>query len=259
MERLTESVKRICLGVALAAAFLALGGDAYAQDATPTVDQGVAQVAELVNGNEVSVAVRLVVLLSAMTFIPAMILVMTPFTRFVIVFSLLRQALGLQQSPPNQVLIGLSLFLAMLVMQPTLDQVNANAVQPYMNGEIETAQAMDAAIGPVRAFMLANVHSDDMQTMMRIARLPRPETLDDIPTSAVVSAYMLTELKTAFVIAIKVYIPFLVMDLVVASVLLAMGMMMLPPVIISLPFKLLLFVLMDGWGLLMTSMVASFR
>jgi flagellar biosynthesis protein FliP len=259
VDRLKTSARRICLSVALAAAFLTLGGDAWAQDLVPSVDQGVSQVADLVDGDEVSVAVRLVVLLSAMTFIPAMILVMTPFTRFVIVFSLLRQALGLQQSPPNQVLIGLSLFLSMLVMQPTLDQVNAESLQPYLAGEIKTGQAIQGGIVPVRAFMLANVHSDDMQTMLRIARLPRPESLEDIPTSAVVSAYMLTELKTAFVIAIKVYIPFLVMDLVVASVLLAMGMMMLPPVIISLPFKLLLFVLMDGWGLLMTSMVASFR
>ncbi len=259
MDRLITGLGRVGLAIGLVAACLALGGEAWAQDAVPAVDQGVAQVADLVDGDEVSVAVRLVVLLSAMTFIPAMILVMTPFTRFVIVFSLLRQALGLQQSPPNQVLIGLSLFLAMLVMQPTLDQVNHDAVQPYMNGEIRTGEALELGVVPVRAFMLANVHSDDMQTMIRIARLPRPETLDDIPTSAVVSAYMLTELKTAFVIAIKVYIPFLVMDLVVASVLLAMGMMMLPPVIISLPFKLLLFVLMDGWGLLMTSMVASFR
>ncbi len=259
MDRLSTRAQRLCCGLALAALFLMFGGDAWAQDATPVVDQGVAQVADLVDGDEVSVAVRLVVLLSAMTFIPAMLLVMTPFTRFVIVFSLLRQALGLQQSPPNQVLIGLSLFLAMLVMQPTLNQVNSEALQPYMNGEIETGQAIESGIGPVRTFMLANVHSDDMQTMIRIARLPRPESLSEIPTSAVVSAYVLTELKTAFVIAIKVYIPFLVMDLVVASVLLAMGMMMLPPVIISLPFKLLLFVLMDGWGLLMTSMVASFR
>lgn len=259
MERLIASAARACLGVALLACALALSTAAHAQEAGAAFAPGAAQLADLVDGDEVSVAVRLVVLLSAMTFIPAMILVMTPFTRFVIVFSLLRQALGLQQSPPNQVLIGLSLFLSMLVMQPTLDQVKELAVDPYMSGQIETGAAIENGIGPVRAFMLANVHSDDMQTMMRIARLPRPESLDDIPTSAVVSAYVLTELKTAFVIAIKVYVPFLVMDLVVASVLLGMGMMMLPPVIISLPFKLLLFVLMDGWGLLMTSMVASFR
>ncbi len=259
MDVLISRVARSILRLAPLAVVMTVSASAFAQDAAPPIDQGVIQVAELVNGNEVSVAVRLLVLLSAMTFIPAMVLVMTPFTRFVIVFSLLRQALGLQQSPPNQVLIGMSLFLSMLVMQPTLNQVNDTAIQPYMAGEIETGVALTQAIGPVRTFMLANVQSDDMQTMMRISRLPRPESLADIPTSAVVSAYLLTELKTAFVIAIKVYMPFLVIDLVVASVLLAMGMMMLPPVIISLPFKLLLFVLMDGWGLLMTSMVASFR
>jgi len=257
--RLSQRVLRTAGGLAVLALVMGVSATALAQDAVPALDQGVASAATLLEGSEVSVAVRLVVLLTALTFIPAMVLVMTPFTRFVIVFSLLRQALGLQQSPPNQVLIGLSLFLAMLVMQPALDQVNDQAIQPYLAGEIETTVALERGVVPVRGFMLANVHSDDMRTVAKIARLERPESLSDIPLSAVVSAYMLTELKSAFVIAIKVYIPFLVIDLVVASVLLAMGMMMLPPVIISLPFKLLLFVLMDGWGLLMTSMVESFR
>jgi len=204
-------------------------------------------------------AVRLVLILTAMSMLPGLVMVMTPFTRFVIVFSLLRQALGLQQSPPNQVLIGLSLVLTLLVMHPTINDVNHDAMQPYMAGEISTEEAYDAAIGPMRVFMLRNVKRSDLATSMRIARMSRPDTIDDVPTAVVMTAFLLSELHTAFTIAVKVYIPFLVMDIVVASVLLGMGMMMLPPVVISLPFKLAVFVLMDGWGLLVTGLVASIQ
>lgn len=206
---------------------------------------------------QTSDAVRLVLLLTTMSLLPGVLLVMTPFTRFIIVFSLLRQALGLQQSPPNQILIGLSLVLTLLVMHPTLTTVNETAMQPYMAGEITTADAYHAGIGPMRVFMLRNVKRSDLATSMRIARMSRPDTIDDVPTVVVMTAFMLSELQTAFTIAVKVYIPFLVLDLVVASVLLGMGMMMLPPVVISLPFKLAVFVLMDGWGLLVTGLVAS--
>jgi len=206
----------------------------------------------------VSAALRLVLILTAMTFVPAVLLIMTPFTRFVIVFALLRQALGMQQAPPNQVLIGLSLFLSMLVMQPTLDQVNEDAVSPFLAGEIAPADAVSAGLVPMRRFMLQNTRQDDLAAVLEIGNLPEPDTLDEITTPAVVSAFVLSELKTAFVIAIKVYLPFLVIDMVIASLLLGMGMMMLPPVIISLPFKLLLFVLMDGWNLLVRSMTAGF-
>ncbi len=224
----------------------------------PAIDRAAEAFTESVTGEEVSTSVRMVMLFTAMTFLPAIVLVMTPFTRFVIVFSLLRQALGLQQSPPNQVLIGLSLFLSAMVMGPTIDQVYDEALQPYIAGELTTGDALGTAMVPMRRFMLANMHREDLATAQSIARIPRPETLHDIPTRVVVSAFVLSELKTAFIIAIKVYVPFLVVDIVVASVLLGMGMMVLPPVIISLPFKLMLFVLMDGWGLLVTSMVASF-
>ncbi len=206
---------------------------------------------------QASDAVRLVLMLTAMTFVPGLLLVMTPFTRFVIVFSLLRQALGLQQSPPNQVLIGLSLVLTAMVMQPTLTTVNNDAMQPFMAGDISASEAYDSAIGPMRVFMLRNVKRSDLATSMRIARMSRPETINDVPTPVVMTAFMLSELQTAFTIAVKVYIPFLVLDIVVAAVLLGMGMMMLPPVVISLPFKLAVFVLMDGWGLLVTGLVAS--
>ncbi len=207
-------------------------------------------------GDEVSNTVRLLVLFTAMSFIPALLLVMTPFTRFIVVFSLLRQALGLQQSPPNQVLIGLSLFLSLLVMGPTLTQSWENGVQPFMDGQMETADAIEASMDPMRSFMMANVQRDDMRTILEIAQVS-PDTVEDIPTAALTSAYVLSELRAAFIIAIKVYIPFLVIDLVVGSVLLGMGMMMLPPPVIAMPFKLLIFVLMDGWGLLITNMVQS--
>ena len=202
--------------------------------------------------------VRLIVAMTMMTLIPGLLLVMTPFTRFIIVFSLLRQALGLQQSPPNQVLIGLSLVLTFLSMQPTLTQVNENALQPFMNGEQTTLEAYDNFIDPMRDFMLHNTQRPDLRTSMRLGRMEtRPQTLDDIPTPVVITAFVLSELRTAFTIAVKVYLPFLVIDIVVASVLLGMGMMMLPPVVISMPFKLIVFVLMDGWGLLVVGLVGG--
>ena len=247
------------LALLLIAAWL-MPGAAWAQDASvPSLDAGFVDVAESVTGDDVSTAVRLVMLLTAMTFLPAIVLVMTPFTRFVIVFSLLRQALGLQQSPPNQVLIGLSLFLTMLVMHPTVTEVKDTAVTPYMAGEMQTGEAMENALGPMRSFMINNVRKDDLAAVLKIGKVERPETVEELPTTAITSAYLLSELKTAFIIAVKVYVPFLVIDIVVASILLGMGMMVLPPVVISLPFKILLFVLMDGWGLLVTSMVGNIR
>ena len=171
---------------------------------------------------------------------------------------MLRQALGLQQAPPNQVLIGLALFMAALVMGPTMSEVNDTALQPYMAGEMDTTVALENAIKPMRRFMLSNTRRDDLSAVMNMGRIPAPESLADIPTTAVVSAFVLSELKTAFVIAVKVYLPFLVIDIVIANVLLSMGMMVLPPVIISLPFKLMLFILMDGWNLLVRSMAAGF-
>jgi flagellar biosynthetic protein FliP len=220
--------------------------------------EGVTQMAEEVRDMPVASTVRMIMILTALTFVPAVLLVMTPFTRFIIVFSMLRQALGLQQAPPNQVLIGLALFMAALVMGPTLEEVNTTAVQPYMAGEMETSDAIEIGMKPMRRFMLSNTRRDDISAVMNMGRIAPPETLDDIPSSAVVSAFILSELKTAFVIAVKVYLPFLVIDIVIANVLLSMGMMVLPPVIISLPFKLMLFILMDGWNLLVRSMAAGF-
>ena len=239
---------------------LLLEGLAHAQDMDGAVTEAADIAGTMLAGQtETSSAVRIIVLLTAMSFLPAVLLVMTPFTRFIIVFSLLRQALGLQQTPPNQVLIGLALFMSLIVMGPQAQQVQDTALDPYMAGELETGEAIDLAMIPMREFMLDNTHKDAMATVLQISRLERPESLDEIPSPVVISAFVLSELETAFVIAVKVYIPFLVIDLVVASILLGMGMMVLPPVVISLPFKLLVFVLMDGWGLLVMNMVQSFQ
>jgi len=238
---------------------------AFAQDAInapldplPALGEAVNDTLAQAHEEEVATSIRLIVMLTALTLIPSLLMVMTPFTRFVIVFALMRQAMGLQQSPPNQVLIGLALIMSMLVMQPTLDEVNANALQPYMAGEITTMEAYEEAMGPMRSFMLRNIDRQDLATSMRIARIKSPESLDDLPTSVVVTSFMLSELRAAFVIGVKVYLPFLVIDIIIASVLLGMGMMMIPPVVISLPFKLIVFVLMDGFSLLVSGMVTGF-
>lgn len=236
-----------------------LPGLAFGQEVVPDFGSALEGAVSASNPESTSDVVRLVVMLTALAFLPGVLLVMTPFTRFIIVLSLMRQALGLQQSPPNQVLIGLSLVLSMVVMQPTLEEVNANAVQPYLAGDMATEQAYDQAIMPMRNFMLGNIQRDDLATAMGLARMSRPETVADVSTPVVITAFVLSELRQAFTIAVKVYIPFLVVDIVVASVLLGMGMMMLPPVVISLPFKLAVFVLMDGWGLLITGLVSGIR
>lgn len=205
----------------------------------------------------VTAAVRLLVLFTGMAFLPAMVVVMTPFVRFVVVLSLLRQALGLNQSPPNQVIIGLALFLSMSVMQPTLEASWAGGVAPFLDGRVPVAEAMDGALGPLRQFMLANTRRADMAAALEIARLAPPDALDDVPTPVVVSAYVLSELKTALLVSVYVFVPFLVVDLVVSSVLMGMGMMMLPPAIVSLPLKLVVFVVMDGWALLARDLAAG--
>ncbi|MCA9489851.1 MAG: flagellar type III secretion system pore protein FliP [Myxococcales bacterium] len=230
---------------------------AAAMAADDVVPLAVDHLARASTDSEVSSAVRWVVLLTSLSLLPGIVLLMTPFTRFVIVLSLLRQAMGLQQSPPNQVLVGLSLLLSITVMQPTWTEVDQVAIQPYLAGDISTVDAWDAGIVPLRAHMLQHTRREELQTAIRIGRMAKPKTLDEVPISVVVTGYVLSELQGAFVTAVKVYIPFLVVDLVVASILLGMGMMMLPPVVISLPFKLLLFVLMDGWSLLIVGLTGA--
>ena len=212
------------------------------------------------NGGDapLSMSLQLLLVMGLLTILPALVLMMTSFTRILIVLSILRQALGLQQSPPNQVLIGLSLFLSMFIMAPTLDQVNANAIEPYAAGTIEAEVAIEEAGNAFHSFMIRQTRETDLGMFANMAGLEAFESSDDVPFSVLLPAFVTSELKTAFQIGFMVFLPFLVIDLVVASVLMSLGMMMLSPTIISLPFKLLLFVLVDGWALLLGSLAMSF-
>jgi flagellar biosynthetic protein FliP len=196
--------------------------------------------------------------MTMLTFLPALVMMMTSFTRIVVVFAILRQALGLQQTPSNQVLVGLSLFLSIFIMTPVLDKVNATAVQPYLEEKLTVVEAVQAASGPFREFMLKQTRETDLELFMKISNTAKVEGPEAIPFTVLVPAFVTSELKTAFQIGFMLFIPFLVIDMVVASVLMAMGMMMLSPVIISLPFKIMLFVLADGWAMVVGTLAASF-
>ena len=209
-------------------------------------------------GGSLSLSLQLLIVMGLLTILPGLILMMTSFTRILIVLSILRQALGLQQSPPNQVLVGLSLFLSLFVMAPTLDRVNAVAIAPYSAGTINGEQAISSAGTEFHAFMLRQTRKHDLEMFADIAKVPHFRAPADVPFSILLPAFVTSELKTAFQIGFMLYLPFLAIDLVVAFVLMSLGMMMMSPTIVSLPFKLLLFVLVDGWALLMGSLAASF-
>jgi flagellar biosynthetic protein FliP len=205
-----------------------------------------------------SVPVQTLIFFTALTFIPAVLLMMTGFTRIIIVLSLLRQALGTQSTPPNQVLVGMSMFLTFFVMGPTFDRIYDDAYLPYTRNQITLEQASVKGQVPLKEFMLKQTREADIALFVRLARAETPNTSADLPLRVIVPAFVTSELKTAFQIGFMIFIPFLVIDMVVASALMSMGMMMLSPVMIALPFKLMLFVLVDGWNLLISSLVASF-
>ncbi len=208
---------------------------------------------------EFSVTLQILALMTALTFIPAFMMMMTSFTRIIIVFSILRQALGLQQTPSNQIVVGLSLFLTFFIMGPVFERANEDGLQPYLAEELPAMEAVAAASQPFREFMLAQTREADIGLFVRIARAEgQYENPQDVPFRILLPAFVTSELKTAFQIGFMVFIPFLIIDMVVASVLMAMGMMMLSPIIISLPFKIMLFVLIDGWSLIMGTLAASF-
>ncbi len=208
--------------------------------------------------NAPSQSVLIIIGLTLLSVAPALLIMVTSFTRIVIVLTLTRNALGLQGVPPNQVLAGLALFLSLFVMAPTLSKVNEDALQPLLHGEISQGDAWDEAVVPMRAFMLEQVRDDELELFTSAAGDDRPESPEDVSLAALVPAFVLSELKTAFIIGFIVFIPFLVIDIVVSSSLMSMGMMMLPPTLVSLPFKLLLFVMVDGWGLVVRSLITSF-
>jgi flagellar biosynthesis protein FliP len=201
---------------------------------------------------------QIMVLLTVLSVIPAILISVTAFTRLIIVAHFLRQAMGTQTMPPNQVLVGLSLFLTFFIMQPVFDRINEDALQPMLNGQLTEMQALDQASVPLRQFMLRYTREKDLALFMNIAKQPKPQNIQDLPMRIVVPSFMISEMKTAFQIGFVLFIPFLVIDMVVASILLSMGMMMIPPIIISAPFKILLFVMVDGWNLVVGSLVKSF-
>lgn len=205
-----------------------------------------------------TVTLQILALMTVLTLLPAALMMMTSFTRIIIVFSILRQAMGVQSTPSNQVLIGLSLFLTFFIMNPVFDSAFTNGVQPYIDGKIEVSAAIENTTQPFRKFMLAQTRESDIELFASISGHPPLETAEDVPFSLLLPAFVTSELKTAFQIGFLIFIPFLIIDLIVASVLMAMGMMMLSPMLISLPFKLMLFVLIDGWALLMGTLASSF-
>lgn len=207
---------------------------------------------------DVAVALQILFLITILALAPSLLVMLTSFIRLIIVFAFLRRALGTQTMPPDQVLVGLSLFLTLFIMMPVFTEINDNALQPYLAEEISWKEGLEKAGEPIRNFMLKQVDEKDVALFVRISKNPPPRTAADLSYAIIIPAFIMSELKTAFIIGFIIYIPFLVIDMITASVLLSMGMMMLPPIMISLPFKIILFVLVDGWNLLVKHLVASF-
>ncbi|VTR77553.1 flagellar type III secretion system pore protein FliP [Cellulomonas hominis] len=254
--------------LALAVALVVLGsGAAHAAPVPPTdpvapvapVEPGTGEVSVSINGVNGTPSSSIVVLIgiTLLSVAPSLLLMMTGFTKIFVVLSLTRNALGLTTVPPNQVIAGLALFLSLFVMAPVLSDVNTQAVQPYLDGSMDFQTALDAGSAPMREYMLGHTREQDLALVTRAADQPNPQDAASVPMLTLIPAFMLSELRSAFIIGFVIFIPFLVIDLVVSSVLMSMGMMMLPPVMVSLPFKLLLFVLVDGWGLIVTALIGA--
>lgn len=235
--------------------FFLFQATALAQVTLPTVNLGFKTTQ---NPTEVVNTIKLVLMMTVLTLAPAILIMMTGFTRILIVLSFLRQAMGVQQLPPNQLLVGLSLFITFFVMSPAITEINQNALQPYVAGTISQDAAVENALTPLRRFMFNQTRETDLALFLKLGKVVQPKTRADVPTLVLIPAFLISELKTAFMIGFIVFLPFLIIDILAASVLMAMGMMMVPPAVISLPFKIMLFVMVDGWTLLIGSMVKSF-
>jgi flagellar biosynthesis protein FliP len=242
----------------LMAAIMALASVPAAQAAEKDFSGVEIRLGDGTSKDGLSTPIQIMLLLTLLSVIPAILVSVTSFTRLIIVSHFLRQALGTQTMPPNQVLIGLALFLTYFIMQPVGDQINQQAIQPMLSGKITEMQALDQASVPLRQFMLRYTREKDLALFLNIAKEPRPSNLQDLSMRIVIPSFMISELKTAFQIGFVLYVPFMVVDMVVASILLSLGMMQLPPVMISTPFKILLFVMVDGWNLVIGSLVKSF-
>ncbi|GAB6389705.1 flagellar type III secretion system pore protein FliP [Stutzerimonas marianensis] len=255
-------MRRLLLTLLLVlAAPLAMGQDAgslIGQGDNPLSIPAITLSTDAEGQQEYSVSLQILLIMTALSFIPAFVMLMTSFTRIIIVFSILRQALGLQQTPSNQILVGLTIFLTLFIMAPVFERINNEAVQPYLNEQLSAQDALARAEVPLKNFMLAQTRESDLELFVRLSRRTDIQTPDAAPLTILVPAFVTSELKTAFQIGFMIFIPFLIIDMVVASVLMAMGMMMLSPLIISLPFKIMLFVLVDGWGLIIGTLASSF-
>ncbi|MBI2421849.1 MAG: flagellar type III secretion system pore protein FliP [Candidatus Hydrogenedentes bacterium] len=246
--------------IALLLPMLLLALPAIAQEEPSLGRQVLGAAQEAANQENISTSLTVVFLMTVLSLAPAILVMTTSFTRIIVVLGFLRQAMATQQTPPNQVLLGLALFLTFFIMMPTYKEMNDTAIQPYIRGEFTSQwEALDAAIKPVRDFMFRQTRPKDIVLFLNIADLPRPETRDDVPTEVLIPAFVISELTKAFTIGFVIYIPFLIIDMVVASTLMAMGMMMLPPIFVSLPFKIIMFVLADGWYLLLGTLTESFN
>ena len=235
---------------------LVVGNIASAQTALPKIS---VKVEDSENAKDLSVTLQILLMLTVLTLAPAIIIMLTSFIRIVVVFSFLRQAIGTHQMPPNQLLVGLALILTAFVMAPTITQINDNALQPYLKGDLNQKQAYEIGIQPVRDFMLKQVREKDLALFVSLSGVEKPNSPADLPTYLIIPGFVISELRIAFQISFILFIPFLIIDMVVASVLMSMGMLMLPPIMVSLPFKILLFVLVDGWYLIVKSVVTSFH
>jgi flagellar biosynthetic protein FliP len=249
-------VSKRSLFIIIGLATLFTAGIAWAEPLSlPTVSVGVGKASK---PGDMTTTLQIFFLMTILSLAPGLLIMTTSFTRIVVVLSFLRSAMGTQQAPSNQIVIGLALFLTFFVMSPVWQQINTQALEPYKAKTISQDQAIKNAVAPVRTFMMSQTREKDMALFLSLSRHERPKNADDVPVLTLIPAFIISELRTAFQIGFLIYIPFLVVDMVVASVLMSMGMMMLPPVMVSLPFKILLFVLVDGWGLVIGSLVKSF-
>ena len=255
MVKRKRNKKIFIFGILIIVIFGSTGFLLGADFAFPTLSIGIVKAED---PSDVSILLQIVIFLTILSIAPAILILMTSFTRIAVVFAFLRHALGTQQTPSNQIIAGLALFLTFFIMMPVWNDINQHALRPYLNEEISPSTALNNAIKPIREFMFKQTRKKDLALFIKMAKIKKPETKDDVPTTILIPAFVISELKTAFIIGFVLYVPFLIIDMVVASVLLSMGMMMLPPILISLPFKLMLFVLVDGWNLLVGSIVKSF-
>lgn len=217
------------------------------------------EVGKATKPDDVSVTLQILFLMTILSLAPALLILTTAFTRIIVVLHFLKQAMGTPQMPPAQVLVGLAMFLTFFVMSPVWNRVNTEALQPYMNNKMSLNDAYDKGVGPLREFMVKQTREEDLALFVRLASLQKPKNVDEVPTHVLIPAFAISELRIGFQIGLVLFVPFLIIDMVVASILMSMGMMMLPPVMISMPFKILLFILVDGWHLVIGSLISSFR